>query len=297
MISTIIYVTGLMLIFFILLLGQQLLFYRSGLFFLGGAAMFACGAYLTALFSMKLGLNPLLSVLISAILTGLISFLIGYPLLKLLRQDYFALATLALAQASFVLLRSFAPGGNAGISGIPSLNTHLYSLSAPSIDVLIILLCITAFCLLVIFRISRTRFGRLVDASRIDENMTSILGFSPLKIRSQVFLLAGIFAGGAGALQAHYIGAVDPTLSSIQMTILILCGTILSGNKSFWGCSVGTVFIILLPEVLQRLLTFLFGSNWIIFQWVQVLYGLIIVILVFTVFPVKKSFLKSDVGG
>lgn len=296
MINFYIYIIGLTLIFSILLLGQQLLFFNCGLFFLGGAAFFSFGAYCSAILSINCGINPSFSIFISSFFTGLLAFITGYLLIKKLKKDYFALATLALAQTTFIILRTLAPGGNSGIAGIPSFNLLSFDSTISPISLFIIIILFSSLCYVLVAKFKKMRLSLLMEASRIDENFTSLMGYSTFKIKCQIFILSGFLGGFAGALQAHYIGAIDPGISSIQQTVLILCGTILSGRKLIIGSLIGALFIVLLPELLQKILVNEIGTDWTSFPLIQILYGILIIIVAFTLFPIKRSNLKIEIG-
>jgi len=295
MFTFIVFLLCLWLIFSVLLVGQQLLLFKCGLFFLGGAIFYSFGAYSSAILNIKFHTPPVLSILVSILLSGFLSFCIGYPLIKKLKQDYFALVSLAISLVFFVIYRSFAPGGNSGLAGIESLNSFFTSINISSkiSDLLFVLL----FALLAFWSISKiykTRLGLLFNASRMDENKLQVLGFSPFKIKMQAFIISGLLGGAAGALQAHFIGAIDPGLSSLSQTILILSGTILSGRKTIWGCFIGSFFIIIVPEIIQRLLSIQFETLLHIFPAIQILYGLLIIIIAFSMFPYTRTFLRVD---
>jgi branched-chain amino acid transport system permease protein len=296
MINFSIYLIGLFLIFSVLLLSQQLLFFKCGLFFLGGAIFFSFGAYCSAMFNIYLKFSPLLSFLLSIIFTTLLSIVIGYPLLKKLKQDYFALVTLAISLFFSVLYRSFAPGGNSGMAGIEP----IISFNNSFLSQIIYLIIISLFVFVSFFAISfinKTRIGLLFEASKIDESTTQALGFSTLKIRLQAFTISGLLGGAAGAMQAHYVGAVDPGLCSLSQTILVLSGTILSGKKSIYGCFIGAFFVIIVPEIIQKIVSLQFGTSWQIFPGIQIIYGLLIIIISFRVFRQKQSFLRIEIGN
>jgi len=291
------YLVSLFLIFSVLLLSQQLLFFKCGLFFLGSAIFFSVGAYCSASLNVYLQLTPLVSIILSAILTSIFSLVIGYPLLKKLKQDYFALVTLAIALLFFVLYRSFAPGGNSGIAGVEPIIPATINNSLSQVGYLLVILIFVSISFLAVSIINKTRIGLLFEASRVDESTVQILGYSPLKIKLQAFVISGLLGGAAGAMQAHYIGAVDPGLCSLSQTILILCGTILSGRKSILGSFIGSFFIIVVPEIIQKMISLQFGSSWQIFPAIQVIYGMLIIIISFSVFRQKQSFLRIEIGN
>ena len=98
----------------------------------------------------------------------------------------------------------------------------------------------------------------------------------------------------AGALQAHVIGAVEPSMSSVHMTVLFLCGTILSGRRTSLGTLLGAAFLVVIPLLMQKFLSSELGSQWKVFPFVHVIYGILVAGVAFMLFPRVKSLLKFE---
>lgn len=296
------HLAGLIFIVSGLLAGQQLLLFDSGLLCLGTAAFFAVGAYCSALLSKILLWSPFLSISVSSFLTAIFALVIGMLFLSFLRHDFFALATLALAQVVYVILRSAAPGGSAGMGGIPRLQSPLSNFISSEMDSLILCFLFVAFCFSVVNFVRTRRFGMYVLACRDDENALRALGVRTLLVKVQVFSTASLLAGAAGAFHAHYLGAIEPKMSSITNTVLIVCGTILCGRKNVFGCLFGAFFLAAIPEILDRVIQSDAGKNlilrftddpWKIFPLMQISYGLLVIIIALFIFPRIKSALRS----
>ena len=86
----------------IALVGQQLLLFHARLLCLCASTFYALGAYGSGIIAKEAGVPIFLSVPSVALATALISLPVGWVLLRYLRSDFFALATLGLAQAAFV---------------------------------------------------------------------------------------------------------------------------------------------------------------------------------------------------
>ncbi|MFC1539876.1 branched-chain amino acid ABC transporter permease [Gemmatimonadota bacterium] len=262
-----------LLILAVLLAGQQILFFDCGLLCLGTAAFYCIGAYVSTILCVSFDMPVSIAIICAAGVSIAIALLVGYPLLKYLHGDYFALATLAFNQTVYVLIRSLAPGGVSGIGGIPPFVPRDWG-SIGSIFVHTVLMG-AAFAAVVIIR--RRRLGLLIRAIRLDENLAQATGFRTTYVKLQVFTFAALLAGIAGSLQAHYIGAVSPEMSSIQTTVLLLCGVILGGRQRVSGTLLGAAVIVSVREMLQMLFSSGMGSQWQVFSITQLAYGLIIV--------------------
>lgn len=265
----------------ILLAGQQFLLFECRILCLCGAAFYTLGAYVVAVSTCNGAIGTAPSVAISVIVCGVFSLIIGYPLLRALRADFFALATLGVAQGTFVALRAAAPGGLAGMAGIPALESPWSALLGPDGDALLVNGALMLLALVFLGVLRQRRFGRLAKAVGIDEHALSVVGHRPLLIKLQVFAMSAVLAGLAGALRATYLGVVDPGMSSIEATVLVLVGTIVSGARSVWGCAIGAVFLVVIPEELQQVGSDRFGPHWHVFPAVNIVYGMLIIGAVF----------------
>ena len=115
-------ILNLALIAAIAVIGLNFAFGYAGLITLAQAGFVGCGAYITAILSTTAGLTPWLSIPIAVVGAGLISIIIGLPMLRL-KGHYLALATLGF-NVSFVIVATnwkSVMGGTDGISGIPPL--------------------------------------------------------------------------------------------------------------------------------------------------------------------------------
>jgi branched-chain amino acid transport system permease protein len=180
------------------------------------------------------------------------------------------------------------------MAGIPQFHSPLHGFITDAVDSLLINMVFAGTALWLVSWIRTSRIGMLTKAVKFDENALSILGFRPLLIKVQVFAISALFAGTAGAMQAHYLGVVEPKMSSVYQTVLILCGTILSGSKSVMGSLLGASFLIVLPEILQNIFSKYFGTDWQVFPVVHIVYGVFIILVAFFLFPRQKSSLRYE---
>jgi len=73
-------------------------------------------------------------------------------------------------------------------------------------------------------------FGRLLKSMRDDEWVTKSLGKNVPSVRRQAFGLSGVFAGAAGVLYAMHMTYVDPSIGSLNESILVLGMLIIGGS-------------------------------------------------------------------
>jgi branched-chain amino acid transport system permease protein len=224
----------------------------------------------------------------------LVAAIVGYPMLRTLGSDFLALATLGMSQVVFVLLRTVAPGGMAGMAVTKGLHTPLQGVLGNDADVLAVALLFFIGAVVAVIWIRSTRIGKLAHAARMDEHALAALGHDPVMVKTQVFSAAAFLAAFSGATVAHYLGAVEPRMASIQQTILILCGTILSGRGSVFGVLLGAAFVVVVPEILQSILSSGSESSWRAFPAAQIVYGCLVIATAAVLFPARLGWQRHS---
>jgi len=247
----------------------------SGLLSLCHAAFYGIGAYITTLMMMKAGIGFLPALAVAILGAVLLSYLIALPSLRL-KGDYFVLATLGFQIIIFVILYNWVPvtRGPYGIPGIPQ--PHIFGLSIDSLPEFFIFSLI--FLLVsgsLIALLLRAPFGRVLKAIREDEIAAAALGKNVPRLKTQAFVIAAAFAAIPGALFAVYFRYIDPTSFTLMESIFILSIIIIGGTGNLVGPLVGSVFLVVLPEILR----FLQIPDSIAANMRQIIYGLILIVL------------------
>lgn len=225
----------------LVVLGLSLLTGFTGIFSFGHAGFMAIGAYLTVWFSMKLGLNFYVSLLLAGLITGGISLIIGKITLNL-KGDYFIIATMGFGESIRLILNNMQTvGGARGWSEIPTFTN--------AVNVWIInLIAIT-----ILVNIIWSRHGRNFKAIREEELASQIIGINVFKYKMISLMISAIYAGVAGGLFAHYMSFIQPKMfqmiKSTEFTIMVIFG----GMGSISGTVLGTIILTALPQVLLSL--------------------------------------------
>ena len=226
--------------------GLMLLVGYTGMVSLGHAAFLAIGAYAHARF-MTYGMPFLPSVLCAALFTGLVSMLVGLPVLRM-TGVYLAIATLALAEIVEQVLTHWTSmtGGFRGMS-VPDAEMFGYALDAPRPFFYVCLLALIA-SLIAALNLLRTPTGRALIAVRDSETSAVSMGISLVRTKTIAFTLSGMFTGLAGALFAHRIGHLAPDAFTLMTSIQLLLMVVVGGLGSMHGVFFGAIFIGLLPQ-------------------------------------------------
>ena len=239
--------------------GLSLLMGYAGQVSLGHAAFYGMGAYLSAIGSTTLGLNPWLAMPLAALVTGGLAAAIGTPIFRL-RGHFLAMATLGLGIIVYIVFNELreVTGGPSGLTGIPAL--HLFGLPLNT-DVRYYYVVWT-FALGVIFlsrNIVDSRVGRALRAIHGSERAAAALGVNTARYKLAVFTLSAVYASLAGSLYAHYLLFVNPPPFSFKFSIELLVMVMIGGLAHIWGALFGASLITILGESLRATIPLLMG--------------------------------------
>jgi branched-chain amino acid transport system permease protein len=237
-------------IYTIISVGLGLLLGFSGQFILSQGAVYAAGAYTSALLTTNEDW-PVWASMIAAVLMGAaIGVLLGLPALRL-RSYFLALATLGFAVITPQLLLQWKglTGGFAGVSGIPRPSFFGHTLSADEYYYFVVIMCIAVLWLTT--NLLRSRWRLAFIAVRDDEVAASACAVPVYRVKLVAFVFASSLAGLAGALYASYLGFISPETFSFELTLGFLVAVIVGGPMSVAGPLLGSVGTAIGPEVLN----------------------------------------------
>ncbi|MXQ47867.1 branched-chain amino acid ABC transporter permease [Streptococcus pneumoniae] len=227
----------------IMAMGTNLVLGFSGQFSLGQAGFMAIGAYATAIMTQ---INPTyagfyLSMLVGAIVAGLIAVIVGFPTLRL-KGDYLAIATLGVAEIIRIAIVNGGEltNGAAGLTGI---------LPYTSWQVVFIFVVVIAVLLM---NYLRSATGRQVISVREDEIAAESMGVNTTKVKVITFAIAAMTAAIAGSLYVGYIGTIAPKDFTIMRSIDYLIIAVLGGLGSMTGTIVAAIVLGILNMYLQN---------------------------------------------
>jgi branched-chain amino acid transport system ATP-binding protein/branched-chain amino acid transport system permease protein len=249
---------------------------NSGVLSFGHAGFMGLAAYISGLLSMdtvvrtsQLRLFPqslsglhvsfLAGILIAVTITGLVAAVFGVAVARLPR-DPAAITTLGV----LVIVNSVLIGSDRITGGsVPLYGVHL--LISWKITLLI------AIATVAIARLFReSRWGLQLRATREDELAASALGANIRPLRMISWSLSAMFAGLAGLLLGHFLGAFSPSQFYLTTTIGLVAMLIVGGASTVTGAVVGTALITAVNEVLSRIES---GANFGLFKLPE-LFGL-----------------------
>ena len=170
----------------------------TGQFTLGHAAFMAVGAYVSAIFTAKLGQPFIVAIIASGIAASIAGIIIGIPTLRL-KGDYLAIATLGFAEiVRIVALNIDYIGGAIGFNDIPQYTNWTW------------IFIMTALTVILISNFIKSYHGRACISIRENEIAAEAMGINTTYYKVLAFAIGAFFAGIAGALYANYFYFIKP---------------------------------------------------------------------------------------
>ena len=235
----------------ILVIGLNLLMGYAGQISLGHAAFFAFGAYGSGILNQRLGLSPWVSMPVSMLLTGLLAYAIGRPILKL-KGNYLAMATLGVGLIVEHMLVEWGEltGGPSGLSGVERLTVGGWALYTPGIRYYYVVWFVVICTVLLAHNLVDSRTGRALRAIHGAEIAANTLGVDTAQAKVQVFVARAALAALAGGLYVHYLGFIAPASCGFKYSIQLVTMVVIGGLATIWGSVLGAGILTLLPQVL-----------------------------------------------
>jgi branched-chain amino acid transport system permease protein len=208
----------------------------------GHVAFYGIGAYACAILVVDHSWPWLPTLVVGALVAGLVAVAIGYPVLRL-KGPYFAIAMLGMAEGTRVVATvwdSLTHGG-LGIS-FPSTENSMSTYYA----MLVLMLITTA----VAYLLAHSRFGIRLNAIREDEVAAEALGINVTRYKLVAFVLSAIFPAVAGGIQAYKVLYIEPqSVFFVQITIAMALMSMLGGKGTVIGPVVGAVLLYTAQEL------------------------------------------------
>jgi len=248
-----------MLILALAAIGLNILTGYAGQLSLGSAAFMAVGAVAAYNFDLRLpGLPVLASFVLAGLTAALVGLAFGLPSLRI-KGFYLAVATLA---AQFfipwllVKVSWFSNDSASGVITAPMIKIAGYAFDTPAKRYLLVL-SIVALLALTAKNMVRSRIGRAWMAVRDMDVAAEVIGIRMLHTKLTAFAVSAFYCGVAGALYAFaYLGSVQPEDFNLDLSFRILFMIIIGGVGSILGSFLGTAFILVLPILLDKVLTY-----------------------------------------
>ncbi len=245
-----VYLLTLCCVYLMATFGLNLTVGYAGQMSLGQAAFFGIGAYHAAIL-LKLGLPFLVVLPIAAIACFAIGLALGFPALRV-QHHYLAFATLGFNVLAFLVMRNEEKitGGTFGISGIPRPSLFGFSFEGHLAYFYFTLMSLVVLAAL-LWWLLRSPWGRAFAALRDNPIRAESLGVNITAYTLLAFAIGAACAGVGGVYYASLVEFIEPGPFHFSTSLLMLLAVIVGGSGRFFGPVVGTIIIILLPELLR----------------------------------------------
>lgn len=210
---------------------------------LGHAAFFGIGSLIAR--QLWLGGWPFfLSIIIACLVSAISAVIVGLPAFRL-KGTYFAIGTLAFAEALRITIGNVLPA----VSTLPTEAIRGYELAPRYYLMFAVLLVIVG----VMIYIEHSRLGLGMMAVREDEDAGRAVGVNALQIKMTSFIISAFLAGMLGAAYAFYFVSYYPNftfgpLFTFDAIIILYVG----GVGTIVGPLVGAAFFVLIRDVLAK---------------------------------------------
>jgi branched-chain amino acid transport system permease protein len=237
-------------------LSFNMLMGQGGMMDFGHAVYLGLGGFLAmhAMRAANAGLwlpTPILPVAGAA--GGLLAAALGGLIVARSTRTAFAMITLGLAEAivALVLMLPRLFGGEEGINADRSEGPRLLGFDFGSpIQAYYAIAVWALLAAWLMYRFTLTPLGRLANAVRDNAERVGFLGYSPATVRYLVYVLAGLFAGLAGGMQAINDEIMTSANIGSNAAGAVLLMTFIGGVGTFWGPVLGAVLVTLMQMAL-----------------------------------------------
>ncbi len=246
----------------------------GGQYSFGNAVFFGTGAYIQALLQYRLGWSPWLTMWIAVAGTVAVGAMIGYLSFRHgLRGSYFALITLAFAEAFHILSRSFS-GLTEGGRGVQlalnqdaarAIETFQFSFAGPFLRLYGFYYTIFAILLLsygATWWMEHSRFGAQLAAVRENEEAGEALGVNAFAVKLRAICLTAAITGMAGVYYVQKFLFIEPGIAyGTGKSVEALFAPIIGGLGTVLGPLLGSFFIHGVGEAAKETIRSLVGER------------------------------------
>ena len=212
----------------------------GGLVSVGQQAYIGLGAYATVWFALQ-GVNPYWGMVLATVFCALVSVPLSFIVLRF-RGAQFAIGTWVVAEAIGIYV-SFDNQLGAG-TGTSLSQLDSYASTTREHITYWLTLGMTAFFVLLVFALLRSRLGASLQAIRDDEEAAASVGVSVLGGKRILFILASAGCGAAGAMTVANILFIEPTsIFSVNYSAFMIFMVLVGGLGTFEGPNIGAIIL------------------------------------------------------
>lgn len=269
------HVMTMMVIWTILGLGWNFIGGYAGQISNGHSLFFGLGAYTCALTMQWFQLSPWIAMWIGVLISVLMAFLIGKPLLRL-KDHIFAIATMAVSEcARIIFLNTKELGGATGVYFFNKNLNRVYSMQFENnLQYYYVYLIFALLVIGLTKYLDKSKFCYYLRAIKGNEMAAQSMGIDTPKYKMLAYMLSAGIVSLGGSLYAQFILYIDPSmLMTLKVSMMIVLVVVMGGLGTVIGPMIGAVILTFISEYSRAKLGKFGGFD-------MVLYGILVIFIV-----------------
>ncbi len=236
-------------IYALMALGMNVIWGMAGLINLGLVGFFAVGAYTSGILTLKFGWPILVGIAAGTLVASVFGVFVALITVRL-RGDYLAIVTLGFAETMRIIMSNelWIANGTDGLSGIPGPFRQALGPHAFNLQFLVIVVVAVALLFMLLQRLTRSPFGRVLRGIREDEQVVQVAGKNVVMFKVKAFAVGTAALGLSGALYGHFTSYIAPDLFAPLLTLYIKLSLLSGGLGNNIGAVVGAVLVVFFLE-------------------------------------------------
>ena len=186
-----------------------------------------------------LTIHPWIACAAAILLTVVIAYLVGGPVLKL-KGHYLAMATLGIGIIVYrIALGTEFLGAADGISEVPGFplpgGLVVTGNASSRISNYYLAWGLVILGMVLLLNLIDSRVGRALSAVHGAEDAAGAMGIPTARYKLNTFVLSAVFAALAGVLLTHYNGGIGPSEAGVMKSVRYVAIVAIGGMANLWG--------------------------------------------------------------
>jgi branched-chain amino acid transport system permease protein len=186
-----------------------------------------------------LTVHPWLACAAAILLTVVVAYLVGGPILKL-KGHYLAMATLGIGIIVYrIVLGTEFLGAADGISEVPGFplpgGMRITGDAVSRIPNYYLAWGLVILGMALLLNLIHSRVGRALEAVHGAEDAAEAMGIPTARYKLHTFVLSAVFAALAGVLLTHYNGGIGPSEAGVMKSVRYVAIVAIGGMANLWG--------------------------------------------------------------
>lgn len=239
-------------VFAVAVLGLNVIMGYTGQVSLGQIFFLGFGAYVTA-YGVQQEWPILLTFVLAIVLPGVAGLIVAFAAARL-GGLAIAMVTIALPIIGVPLAKRLSDltGGSQGISARFSDAPEWSGLADDQWQYYLVLL-IAAITFVLVYNLTRGKFGRALAIVRENENVAKAMGISPYRYKVMAFTIAAMIGGVSGFLYMVVVQYTSPETLAFHHSINLLASMVVGGAGSIAGSILGGFYYVFVPNLTNEI--------------------------------------------